>query len=234
MRTLVTLILTSLALVACGTEATAAPPSQLGLNLTRTAVIGDSLTEGIGASPGQSYAALVDTAYARDGGDLRPYAVGGATALRWLEEYPSRLNGMALYRPTTVVVELGGNEYLLGRGTDVWAEHLKRLTQRIRFLAPRAQIVFLTIYDVCAYGFDCAGSTSSGICDRPGACVNEPSTPPSWTQYRDTMTLTATQVGARYVDLSDTPPPPSGITPDLVHPNDAGHRFFADRFIEAL
>jgi lysophospholipase L1-like esterase len=210
------------------------PPSKLGLNLTRTAVIGDSLSARVGASPGRAYDQLVDVYLSRYGGDYRAWAKGGATALRWLAEYPRDLDSMAWYRPTAVLIMLGGNDYLIGRDHNVWTWYAQELVKRVRTLAPNAQLAFVRYYDPCAYGFDCDAAAASAACDYPGACEDEPDPRPTWENYGGAMNWTALHVGARYIDLADTPPPPSGISADLVHLNDAGHRFFADRLIEAL
>jgi hypothetical protein len=210
------------------------PTSKLGVDLTRAAVIGDSLSVGVGAPPGWGYHDLVARRYRPRGGEYRAWAVGGATALRWVHEYPGRLDSLRDYRPTTVVIMLGGNDYLIGRDHNVWTWYAQRLVDRVRHLAPDAALVFVRYYDMCGYGFDCAGYRASGACDYPGACEDQPSPPPTWTDYGGAMNWTAEHVGARYVDLADPPPLPWHISDDLVHPNIYGHRYFADLMIGAL
>lgn len=207
--------------------------SHTGLDLARTLTIGNSLTAGVGASaPSRGYPALVDANFATTGRDFTTRAVGGATVLRWLQQYPHLLDDLPAYAPTTVVIMLGGNDYLLGRAPNVWAQHATRLVDRVRELAPQAQIVIAAEYDVCAYGFDCVQYAASGVCDIEGACLGEPSVRPTWRQYKTQMQQTASSLNVRLITIAT--PWPWEITPDRVHPNDAGHQRVASGLISAL
>lgn len=179
-------------------------------DVTRLAIIGDSITTGYGVGSGQGYADLLE---ADDSGDnVLPLAHNGATVRLWLTSYlPELTSSLDAWQPSTVLIALGGNDWYGGRKTSDFQADLTYLIWQIRAHTAYGTRVIVWHY----YGF--------GIPQNTGACDVWPCTPASstWAQYH---TATAQTVAANYAGYIDT----SGSTPDLqadhVHPSVLGHQ----------
>lgn len=181
-------------------------------DLNRVAIIGDSLTTGYGVPPGAGYADWIE---ARTPGDnVLPVAVHGATALRWLVEYPQQLEPIRAWQPRTVLIALGGNEYFIARSPADYAQHLRELTNRVRQLAPTARIIYLHYYEI--------GVRDPTVCDVAGYC-QPASPPPSWFAYGVAMRDVA---AGYYIDNAEERAWSAYLRPDR-HLTAYGHWLFA-------
>lgn len=188
----------ALALATAGLLGIAPAAQALPSDTTRVAWIGDSLTTGYGVQPWESWTYRFE---ARQYGDnILPLGVNGATTRRWLQQYLPQLDQLKTWKPRTVVVALGGNEYHMTRPAGEYADHLRQLTAYVRTLAPGARIVFLHYYRIVAE-FEPNGCDA--LLNDPVQCIH--AVPPNtWDQYGEAMRLTAAQVGASYMDISQT------------------------------
>jgi len=103
-------------------------PNVANLDSQGTTIIcfGDSLTQGVGASPGHDYPSLL--AHALDG-EVINAGVGGETTTEALQ----RLNADVLSRnPRLVIVELGGNDFLQRRALEETFANLDAIVRRIQ------------------------------------------------------------------------------------------------------
>lgn len=196
-----------------------APPAQATPNdLTRLAVVGDSVTTGYGVSAAQSWASRME---ARQLGDnILPIGVNGATTRRWLQVNLWRLDPLRTWRPATVMIALGGNEWHMTRPAPEYADHLRQLIGYVRQLVPGARIVLLHYYRINA-GFEPTG------CDaQPGdpvGCIH--AVPPhTWDEYGQAVAQVGGLYGAGYVDVSHTRDWSVLQLPDQAHLTAEGHR----------
>lgn len=179
-------------------------------DVTRLAIIGDSITTGYGVAPGQSYADLLE---ADDPGDnILPLAHNGATLRLWLTTYlPELTTQLDTWQPTTVLIAVGGNDWYGGRRTADWQTDLTYLIWQVRAHAPYGVRVIVWHY----YPF--------GIGQNTTACDVWPCTPASstWGQYN---TATAQTVAANYGGYVDTSATTPELQADHVHPSVLGHQ----------
>lgn len=121
-RTLCLSLLGATALAACGksTPSTPAIPS----NATVLA-LGDSLTAGVGAPPGQDWPTLLAS---MTGWNIINGGVSGDTAAQGLARLPQLLQA---HSPSLVIVGLGGNDFLRRQSTDATHQALTAIVQAI-------------------------------------------------------------------------------------------------------
>ena len=207
--------LTAAGLIGLAPSAQATPA-----DTTRIAVIGDSITTGYGVYPWQSWAFRFE---ARQSGDnILPLGVNGATTRRWLQQYLPQLDQLTTWRPTTVMVALGANEYHMTRPAGEYADHLRQLAEYLHAVVPHARIVFLHYYRILA-------EFEPGGCDAlpndPVQCIHA-NPPDTWDEYGTAMRLTAGNVGATYLDVSHTRYWAPLISADQAHLTAEGHRVY--------
>lgn len=176
------------------------------------AFLGDSYTHGIGASSLNGYARMVaaDLGYAHfiDGVDGSGYLTAGTG-----QPIPTRVQGIIDSDPDVVIVAGGFNDN--GRGYDpaeVGAAAQETLTA-LRAGLPDARIILVGAFPV-------------GVPVPAGQ-------PP----IEEALGAAAAATGVEFVSpinegwVTDWA---AYISPDGLHPNDAGHRLIADRLIEYL
>lgn len=186
---------------------------------TRVAFIGDSITNCYGVPTSQCWATRFENR--QTGDNILPIGVNGATARRWLQQYLPQLDQLRTWRPKTVVIALGGNEYHMTRPPGEYADHLRQLNNYVRNLVPGVPIVMLHYYRITKAfepnGCDAPpGNTTPCLHSRP---------PATWDEYGAAMRSTAAQVGATYVDISKT----RDWSPyqfDQAHLNAEGNRLY--------
>ena len=120
MAALCTLVLGVIALHGCGsTEARLAPLAPGAVVLA----FGDSLTYGTGAAPGQDYPTRLERMISRrvvNAGVPGETAAGGRTRI---------VHELKRYRPSLVILCLGGNDMLRGRPEEAIASDLRAMVQ---------------------------------------------------------------------------------------------------------
>lgn len=183
----------------------------------RLAIIGDSLTTGYGVRPDQSYVARME---AREAGDnILPLAHDGATVRAWLTVYRQELVKLAAWRPSSVLIALGGNDYYRSRSTVDYAANLIELIGVVRTTVPTAQVILWHYYRIGA-------TPVHTLCDADQCDPASPS--PTWQQYGAAMRSVATTTVAGYIDNSTERPwitefPLPGESPH-IHLSWQGHR----------
>lgn len=221
-RCLVAILLIVGALLAAQNVAMAQP-----LDVTRTAIIGDSLTRGYGVQQSEAYATLMENR--APGDNILPLAYDGATVKRWNTIYKNDLLQLATWRPTTVVIALGGNDYYIARSTADYKAHLETLINLVREQVPNARVILLHYYQI-------------QIKPNPLVCDIAPCVPaypaPTWQQYGQAMYDTAVKMQAGMIDNSayvtcKQYPLPSEI-PTCVHMSYIGHQKFATNLYSML
>lgn len=208
-RMVLTVLLT---LAVSSVSATANAASQ---DVTRVAIVGDSMTTGYGVPPGQGYADLLESDAAGD--NVLPLAVNGHTVRRWLTVSLPELDQLSDWQPTTVLIALGGNDWSIGRRTADYQTDLTYLTWHIRSRVPNARVIYWHYYPI-------------GIPQNPAVCDVWPCTPAAstWANYATAMRDAAIRNQAGYID--DSVSSPSGkpwssfYGPDRVHLTAAGHQ----------
>lgn len=193
---------------------------------TKFAVVGDSISTGYGVADGNSYIDIMhDNEYS-----IEAWAENGATNVRWLYEYPERLESIEQYEPDKTIIMLGGNSYLIGRSTEEWYTYTNQLMYTIEDMAPDTEIILVSYYDLCAYGLDC--ESMSEVCDVQGFCDNKPVVRPTWEEYREAMQEFSSDNGVVYIEISN--PDASMIGDDMAHMNDSGHNWYANELMSRL
>ena len=191
----------------------------MAVDVSRMAVIGDSITAGYGVALAEAWTYRMEARQA--GGNLMPLGIYGATGRRWLQQHLHALDILPRWRPTTVMLALGANEYHIARPAGEYADHLRQLTDYVRTLTPAARIVYLHYYRITA-AIDPAGCDA--IPGDPAGCIHA-SPPDSWATYGQAMAQMAAQQGATYVDIAGT----RDWGPyqfDQAHLTAEGHRLF--------
>jgi acyl-CoA thioesterase-1 len=99
------------------------------------AVLGDSLTAGLGVTPEESYPALLQARLTREGYDYRVVNAGvsGDTSSGGLR----RLDWVLKQRPAIVVVALGANDGLRGQPVAMLRDNLLAIVQKARAAGAR-------------------------------------------------------------------------------------------------
>ncbi len=202
----------------------------------RIAIMGDSMSTGYGASPGQGYVNLLDNDYNSQGGDVEAFAVNGATALRWINcptnptlggceaAYAGQFDRLKNYNPTRVLITLGGNELIISRPASTYASHMQQLANKVRSLVPNASISFVRYYDITKFGFQ--RPAPGTICDLHQGQCNGYTTYSSWSQYGDWLRFVAAFNNIQVIDISTANFTRSHVIDDLVHLNNAGQLFY--------
>jgi lysophospholipase L1-like esterase len=197
-------------------------------DVQRVAVIGDSITNGCCVPVGYSWVDWFERA--QPGDNIQPYAVNGATARRWLQQYLPQLDSMPAWQPHTVVIALGGNEYHMTRPAGEYASHLAQLVQYVHTKAPGARVVLLHYYRILAE-FEPNGCDA--LPNDHIQCIHA-NPPDSWDTYGTVMKQTALANGAYYVDISHTRDWTLYISSDQAHPTALGHYYLAQDIRAAL
>ncbi|MGH7928303.1 MAG: SGNH/GDSL hydrolase family protein [Candidatus Binatia bacterium] len=227
-------ILATLTVCGNGQAQTTADP------LERVAIIGDSMSTGYGVMPGNGYHQLLGSDFNNRGWDVETFAVNGATPLRHqvcpatpevkgcseegrASEYIGLPDHLREYQPTTVLVVLGGNDLLINRPANTYADDMRDLSDDIRVLAPDARIIFVLYYDVTQ--FNVPRYEPGTVCDIAGQCDSYQELA-SWAAYRTELKERAAYIDVPVIDLSGAGFNRSHVGEDLVHLNVAGHDFF--------
>jgi lysophospholipase L1-like esterase len=184
-------------------------------DVTRLAIIGDSLTTGYGLAPGLSYADLLEAE--APGDNVLPLAHDGSTTRRWLTVYGSELDQLTDWQPTAVLIALGGNDWRIGRKTSDYITDLTNLIWQIRNRLPTTRVILWHYYPIGV-------PVDTTVCDV-WPCTPQTST---WSAYGTTMRDAAIRNMAGYIDTSGKAP--SGLAwsayygPDRIHLTTQGHQ----------
>ncbi len=184
-----------LLLVACATPAHAAPRV--------IAILGDSLTAGLGVTPDEAYPALLEARAKREGYDYRVVnagvsgdtSSGGLRRLEWLLRTP----------PEILVVALGANDGLRGQPVTLLRDNLLAIVQKAR--AAGVKVLLAGMRMPPNYGAEYARDFAAVYADVARK-TNVPLMP---------FLLEGVAADAR---LNQG---------DGIHPNAAGHRVIAER-----
>lgn len=132
MRPLRSAILLLVLAATLGTSAAARAESTI-------AVLGDSLTAGLGVAPDEAYPALLQERLRREGYDYRVVNAGvsGDTTAGGLR----RVDWVLRARPSIAIVALGANDGLRGLSVAAMRENLERIVERLR--AAGAQVLLV-------------------------------------------------------------------------------------------
>lgn len=187
-------------LVACGKSARHAtvPAGQTVLAL------GDSVTFGTGAAPGEDWPTLLAAA---TGWRVVNAGVPGDTALAAQDRLPALL---AEHRPALVIVEIGGNDFLRRRPAAEVKQDIRRLLQAAR--ASGAQVVLVAVP---------ALSLMAAVAGRP-------SDAPLYAELADEEQVALVPEVFSAV-LGDP-----ALRADAIHPNAAGYRQMAQGLLQRL
>lgn len=214
--------------------------------LKRTAIIGDSMTTGYGASsPTNSYAAKLDRTFNEQGRDVMTFAVNGATAKRWLycptnptrqgcgSEYSKQYEKLKAFNPTAILITLGGNELIISRPANVYASDAVALAKKLYSMVnPGTATAFVRYYDITKFGFvPPTPGTTCDFMDSLGDCKTTWQRQ-TWAQYGSALNAVAAPNGIGMIDISGDGQSPeqqfvrAHVISDLVHLNDSGHTFY--------
>lgn len=192
----------------------AVPASANSTDLTKLAIIGDSITVGYNVPTGDGYAQLLG---ADPGSNVLTLAHNGASVRDVLTLYQGDLPQLSTWGATTVLVALGGNDWYEGRRTADYQTDLTYLVWQIRHQVPGARVILWHYY-----GFGIAQDTTQ--CDV-WPCTPAPST---WGDYANAERQAAITNYAGYIDNSvaapDGHPWSYYLQSDKVHPTVAGHQ----------
>lgn len=197
------------------------------VDVGRVAIVGDSLTRGYGVKPDESYPSLLE---ARTAGDnVLPLAHDGATVRTWLTVYRAELGQLASWKPDTVLIALGGNDYYRSRSTADYSANLTALVDAVRAKAPGTRVVLWHYYQI-------GPVPVSNLCDADQCDPARPS--PTWQQYGIAMHSVAVRSGTDYIDnsterqwLKEFPLP--GEKPP-IHLSAQGHRALEQSLLPRL
>jgi len=164
--------------------------------------LGDSLTAGLGVSPGEAWPALIDARLRREGYPYRVVNAGvsGDTSAGGLR----RVDWVLRNRPQVAVVALGANDGLRGLDTDAMERNLLAIVERLR--ASGARVLVAGMRMPTNYG-------------------------DTYTQaFRDVFPDVARRTGSALMPflLDGVAADPHLNLPDGIHPNAAGHRIIAE------
>src|SRR5687767_9612859 len=107
------------------------------------AVLGDSLTAGLGVTPDESYPALLEARLKREGYDYRVVNAGvsGDTSSGGLR----RLDWVLRAQPEIVVVALGANDGLRGQPVALLRDNLVAIVQKARAAGARVLLAGMRV-----------------------------------------------------------------------------------------
>jgi lysophospholipase L1-like esterase len=186
-------------------------------DVSRVAIIGDSLTRGYGVNPDESYASLLEAQ--APGDNVLPLAHDGATVRTWNTVYRSELGQLAGWRPSSVLIALGGNDYYHSVSTVQYQANLTELIGTVRAAVPGVRVILWHYYRI--------GITPvHNLCDVDQCQSAYPS--PTWDQYAAAMRNEAVAQFTGYIDNSVERPwlalyPLPGEFPH-IHLSWQGHR----------
>jgi lysophospholipase L1-like esterase len=183
-------------------------------DVTKLAIIGDSITDGYGAAAGQGYADLLESNEVGD--NVLKLAVGGATVKRWLPGGPhySMLDQITTWQPATVLVNLGTNDHYIARRPSEYQAQLGQLIAQIRARAPGARVILW-------HQFGGYFKPDPALCDIAPCLDQVP--PAGWKAFGDAMRAAAIANYAGYIDDSVAQTWNLWLLPDKAHPNTTGH-----------
>lgn len=171
---------------------------------SKVLALGDSITHGTGASPGEDWPSLLA---ARTGWQIENAGVPSDTTAGALQRLPALLEQ---HRPALVIVELGGNDFLRRRPQAQVKEDLRRILQLIR--AQGAQAVLVAVPEL---------SLMALVASRPGDA-------PIYAELAGEE-----QVPLVAEVLSEVLGRPEWRA-DQIHPNAAGYAALADGLAQGL
>lgn len=218
--------------------------------LQRTAIIGDSMTTGYGASsPAKGYAGLLDSKFNTQGRDVMTFAVNGATARRWINcptnptrqgcgpEYATQYDKLKAFKPTAILITLGGNELTISRPAATYASDMVQLAKKLySMVTPGTATAFVRYYDITKFGFTPpAPGTTCDFMDSLGGCKSSWQRQ-TWAQYGQALNAVANPNGISMIDISDLEQQLNKNTNfyDTVHLNDSGHIIYYNRLYSFL
>ena len=107
------------------------------------AVLGDSLTAGLGVAPDEAYPALLQERLRREGYDYRVVNAGvsGDTTAGGLR----RVDWVLRARPSVVIVALGANDGLRGLSVAAMRRNLEQIVERLRAAGARVLLVGMRV-----------------------------------------------------------------------------------------
>ncbi len=167
------------------------------------AVLGDSLTAGLGVAADEAFPALLQARLQREGYDYRVVNAGvsGDTSAGGLR----RVDWVLRSKPDLVVVALGANDGLRGQSPAALRDNLEAIIARVR--ATGAQVLLAGMRMPPNYG---AEYTKEFAAVFPAVAQR-------------------TRVAFMAFLLDGVATEPRLLQPDGLHPNAAGHRIIADR-----
>lgn len=192
-------LLLALLLAGCGGPKQPALPAG-----TVVLVLGDSITHGTGAAPGEDYPALLAS---RTGWQVINAGVPGDTTADALQRLPALLERHA---PRLLLVELGGNDFL---------RHVPRPETRanLKAILDQAKAQGVTAVLVGMPSFNLLGAAVGSLSDHP--------------LYQELAEETGTPIVQEVVaDVLAR----EDLKADPIHPNAAGYRQLADSLAVAL
>jgi acyl-CoA thioesterase-1 len=172
------------------------------------AVLGDSLTAGLGVAPDEAYPALLEARLRREGFDHRVVNAGvsGDTSAGGLR----RVDWVLRARPELVVVALGANDGLRAQPVPALRDNLTAIVRRLR--AAGARVVLAGMRLPPNYGADYATAFAAAF----------------------PAVARATSVPLLPFLLEGVAGDAALNQPDGIHPNAAGHRIIADTVWRAV
>ena len=175
-------------------------------------ILGDSLAEGLGVAPEQSYPSVLQRKLDRAGYSYRVVNMGvsGDTTTGGLSRLPSAL----ALEPSILVIELGGNDGLRGVPVATTRTNLERMTQAARKAGVEVMIAGMTLPP--NYGQDFIRSFEAAF--RDVAQKHHAQYVPSFFQP------IIEQIESR----------PELMQRDGIHPAPAGHELLADHLFRYL
>lgn len=182
----------ALAATVCLSTAWGAPVARANqADVGRIAIVGDSLTRGYGVKPAESYASRLEAQAAGD--NVLPLAHDGATVRAWLTVYRSELAQLAAWKPSAVMIALGGNDYYRSRSTADYSANLTELINAVRASSPGSRVILWHYYQI-------GPAPVRNLCDADQCNAAFPS--PTWQQYGTAMQSVAVQTASEYIDNS--------------------------------
>lgn len=199
-RTFLSLFTVALLLNACGKS------KKLPFIPAGKAVLafGDSVTFGTGATPGEDWPTLL----ARQTGWLIENAgIPGDTAEAGKRRFASLLE---LHKPTLVIIEIGGNDFLRRRAPKAVKEDLRSMIHAAR--QEGAQVVLIAVPELSLLG----------------ALTRAPADSPIYEELGDEEKIPV--IGQVFSEILSHPE----LCADQIHPNAKGYQHMAEGFYKAL
>ena len=199
-RTFLSLFTVALLLNACG-KSKKLPAITAGKSVL---AFGDSVTFGTGATPGEDWPTLL----ARQTGWLIENAgTPGDTAEAGKRRFASLLE---LHKPTLVIIEIGGNDFLRRRAPKAVKEDLRSMIHAAR--QQGAQVVLIAVPELSLLG----------------ALTRAPADSPIYEELGDEENIPV--IGQVFSEILSHPE----LCADQIHPNAKGYQHMAEGFYKAL